>query len=197
MDTRTPRSDETSDIDEFPRRTIRKLAPNGLVGNSSCLVAKGLLMRGDAASPRPAGFLPGNAVPFIEAAIPCTTRPVGPAAGPVEPHHPLPSQRKRPGGPPRRTRRQWRARSSPGGMSPTRRYRRAGTDMQERSRRCGCSWGCPSPFATNLKQRDMSGVIAGSQLEEGGVAGQFGETATSRSSGLLPSGRSRRRDAGV
>jgi hypothetical protein len=46
----------------------------------------------------------------------------------------------------------------------------------------GCSWGrCPSPFAaTNLKQRDMSGVIAGSQLEEGGVAGQFGETASMR-----------------
>jgi hypothetical protein len=67
-----------------------------------------------------------------------------------------PQPRKRPGGPPRRTRRQWRARSSPGGMSPRRRYRRAGTEMQQCNLQCGCSWGrCLSPFAGNLKQRDM------------------------------------------
>ena len=60
------------------------------------------------------------------------------------------------------------ARSSPGGMSPRRRYRRAGTETQQCNLQCGCSWGrCLSPFATNLKQRDMSGVAAGSQFGGG------------------------------
>ena len=59
-------------------------------------------------------------------------------------------------------------------MSPRRRYRRpvpsrrAGTEMQQCNPHCGCSLGrCLSPFATNLNQRDMSGVIAGSQFGGG------------------------------
>src|ERR1019366_2222308 len=58
-----------------------------------------------------------NAVPFIETAIPCTSRPGGPAAGPGGPRHPLPSRAEAPCGPPRRTRRQQRHGGSLGGMA--------------------------------------------------------------------------------
>ena len=83
----------------------------------------------------------------------------------ANPHNPLPSRGSALGGPPRRTRRQWRARSSPGGMSPRRRYRRpvpsrrAGTEMQQCNPQCGCSWGrclspCRQPEATGYVRSD-------------------------------------------
>src|ERR1017187_6875785 len=83
-----------------------------------------------------------------------------PRRSPGEPHHPLPSPgsaqaaRHEPGGGGGQKQPGWDEpeETLQAGPVPS---RYTGTEMQQCSLQCGCSWGrCLSPFATNLKQQE-------------------------------------------
>ena len=113
-------------------------------------------------------FLLGNAVPFIEAVIPCTTRPVAPPQARASPIILSPAA-EAPRRPATSTRGRWSARSNPGGMSP----RRRAVEV-----RAGDTEADPRPW--NLSSGGAASSLAAATCRESCSGNQYREHDTGR-----------------